>query len=63
MKPTTLHTILSVVAVGFSLTGLGLILLDMFAQSEVNFLPYALGCIVVGNVLNILRAIQQKKIQ
>lgn len=63
MKPTTLHTILSVAAVGFSLTGLGLILLDMFAQSEVNFLPYALGCIVVGNVLNILRAIQQKKIQ
>ena len=63
MKDTTIHTILSVVAVGFSLTGLGLILLEMFAQSEVNFLPYALGCIIVGNLLNILRAVWQKKIQ
>ena len=63
MKDNTIHTILSVVAVGFSLTGLGLILLDMFAQSEVNFLPYALGCIIVGNALNVVRAIWQKKIK
>ncbi len=61
MKEDTIHTLLCLLGVGFLLTGLGLLLLNMFFKPAVNLLPYGLGCVLAGNLINTIRNIRLKK--
>ena len=63
MSDQTIHTLLCIVSVALCLTGLGLILANMFFATENDYLPYALGCIILGNLFNVVRGVLQKNIK
>ena len=63
MSDQTVHTLLCIVSVALCLTGLGLILANMFFASGNAYLPYALVCIILGNLFNIVRTLLQKKMK
>ena len=63
MSDKTIHTLLCIASVGLCLTGLGLILANMFFATDEALLPYALGCIILGNLFNVVRTVQQKKMK
>ncbi len=61
MKEETLINLLSLAAAALCLTGLGLLLANMFFETQTNLLPYALGCIVLANLMTLLRNLRQRK--
>ena len=63
MSDKTIHTLLCIVSVALLLTGLGLLLTNMFFAKDETLLPYALGCIILGNLFNIVRNLLQKNIK
>ena len=63
MSDQTVHTLLCIVSVALCLTGLGLILANMFFASGNEYLPYGLGCIILGNLFNVVRGVLQKNIK